>query len=236
MRKSNKPISLLILTLALSLASLTACDDSKARSKAQEPGAASHDHHGEHGEHGEHDHHHEGSAASKGDKSKEEGKEDEHACTCGTDVPCEACANGHGHGHGHGGHAHAKPDANEVPADQSGEGKTEGGEFLVKYKPSPNPIPFQKHFTMELEVYDAKDTSKPLEGVSIDSVKAVMPAHNHGMKVKPEIKEVSPGKFTVEGMRFHMQGPEKDGLWVLEAVVNHNGRIDQTKFEFQCCR
>ena len=231
-----------IITLALlsSLVLLGACDNAKTHSKAQEPGDTAHAH-GEHGhDHDGHDHH-QGSAASKdgaaADASKE-GSEEEHACTCGTDVPCQKCAHGGHRGGGHDHHAHhgGAPDADEVPADQSGEGKTERGEFVVKYKPSPNPIPFQKHFTLELEVYDAKDTSKPLEGVKIDQVRAIMPAHNHGMKVEPKIEEVAPGKFKVDGMRFHMQGPGKDGLWVLEAVVNHDGRIDQTKFELQCCR
>lgn len=119
--------------------------------------------------------------------------------------------------------------------DQSGEGLTVGKKFWVKYTPRTNPIPFQELFELELEVLDPADKTTPIAGAKLDQVRAVMPAHKHGMKVKPLVTELAPGKFLVEGMRFHMRGKGDDGLWVLEAVINHEGEIDQTSFDIQCC-
>lgn len=118
---------------------------------------------------------------------------------------------------------------------QGGEGFTVGKKFWVKYSPKSDPIPFQELFEMELEIYDPTDQKTPVAGVKLDQVRAVMPAHKHGMKVKPIITEISPGKFLVEGMRFHMRGQGDDGRWVLEAVINHEGELDQTSFDIQCC-
>jgi type I restriction enzyme R subunit len=50
------------------------------------------------------------------------------------------------------------------------------------------------------------------------------------------IEKTDEGSFTVRGMRFHMQGEGEHGLWVVEAVLNREGTIDQTKFDVQCCR
>lgn len=139
--------------------------------------------------------------------------------------------------HAHHDHHEAQaPDPDAIPEDQSGQGLTRQGEFFVTYAPEPNPIPFQKHFTMRLTVHDPEARDEPLEGATIDQVRAIMPAHDHGMKVTPKIEPAGPGAFLVKGMRFHMQGPGEDGKWVLEAVVNHEGTIDTTNFELQCCR
>lgn len=112
-------------------------------------------------------------------------------------------------------------------------GATEQGHFFVEITPSPAPIPFQELFALDVRVLDAD--KKPLSQVAIDDVRAIMPSHKHGMNVKPEITDQGDGKFHVEGMRFHMRGDGDDGLWVIELVINHQGVIDQTAFEVQCC-
>ena len=142
----------------------------------------------------------------------------------------------HGDHDEHAHHHHGSQAPDDVPADQAGEGETQNGEFFIKFMPAPNPIPHQQLFAITFEVYDAKDTSTLLESASIDQVRAIMPAHKHGMKVEPKITRVSPGIFKAEGMRFHMQGAGDDGKWVLEAVINDGARVDKTAFELQCCR
>ena len=47
------------------------------------------------------------------------------------------------------------------------------------------------------------------------------------MKVEPSITPAGKGAFTVEGMRFHMQGPGEDGRWVLELVIRDGEVIDR---------
>ncbi len=129
-----------------------------------------------------------------------------------------------------------EPAEAEIPADQTLEGETENGEFYVVMTPEPNPIPFQELFVLDVKVYEDESKATLAEGVGMDQLRAVMPAHGHGMKNAPQIEKTDEGSFTVEGMRFHMQGEGKHGLWVVEAVLNREGTIDQTKFDVQCCR
>ena len=88
---------------------------------------------------------------------------------------------------------------------------------------------------MELEVFEP-DKTTPAAGVELDQVDAVMPAHKHGMKVAPGVEKVGPGKFRLEGMRFHMRGSGDDGRWVLQALLRQGEQVDQTEIPFQCCR
>lgn len=127
-------------------------------------------------------------------------------------------------------------DQSDIEEDQSRTGATEGEHFYVKVLPQPNPIPFQKLFELEVEVFEDEAREEPAEGVSLDQVRAEMPAHNHGMNVDPTIEEKGDGRFLVEGMRFHMQGDGEDGHWVLELVLSQDDLVDQAKFDLQCCR
>ncbi len=210
----SKTSLLLIAALTLSLA---ACDSKK-----------DHDH-GEHGDHGDHAHGNDDGKAATTNGAKDDGakkgntKDGAHA--------------GHDHaGHDHAGHDHGEPDPNAIPPDQSGEGLTKDKKFFVTFTPTANPIPFQKTFSLEVSVYEPKDHTKKIESVSIDSVRAIMPAHKHGMKVEPKITKVSPGTFKVEGMRFHMQGAGDDGKWVLEFTLNDGKTVDLFTYDLQCCR
>ena len=124
----------------------------------------------------------------------------------------------------------------EIPKDQSGSALSEGGHFFLTYTPSLNPIPFQKLFSLDVKVFDAKDKTTALKGVSLDQVRATMPAHKHGMNVEPSIKKTGDGAFLVEGMRFHMKGTGRNGYWLLEFVLNDGKNVDTVKFDLQCCR
>ncbi len=174
-----------------------------------------------------------GGAGASADAPEKEGE------AAGVDAQKEGAATPEGdkgdkaHHHHEGG---AAPADEEIPEDQSGAGPTENDTFYVTYTPTPNPIPFQELFSLDVEVFASKARENHIEGVSLDQVRAIMPAHDHGMKVEPKIERVGPGKFRVRGMRFHMQGAGEDGRWVLEMVLNDGGRIDQTAFEVQCCR
>lgn len=124
----------------------------------------------------------------------------------------------------------------DIPADQTMKGETEGGNFYVVVTPKPNPIPFQELFELEVKVYETEKAEKMVEGVSLDQVRATMPAHKHGMKTEPKISKNEDGSFTVTGMKFHMQGEGEHGYWLVETVLNKDGTIDQAKFDVQCCR
>lgn len=124
----------------------------------------------------------------------------------------------------------------DIPADQTMEGKTEGGNFYVVVTPEPNPIPFQQLFALDVKVYETEKAEKRVDGVSLDQVRVTMPAHKHGMKTEPKITANDDGTFTVTGMKFHMQGEGEHGYWLVETVLNKDGAIDQAKFDVQCCR
>lgn len=62
------------------------------------------------------------------------------------------------------------------------------------------------------------DDNGPLTGASL-SVTAGMPEHNHGMPTQPQVTtEIVPGRYLLEGVRFHMPG-----LWRLDAKVTRDG-------------
>lgn len=124
----------------------------------------------------------------------------------------------------------------DIPEDQTMEGPTENGNFYVVATPRPNPIPFQELFSLEVKVYKSADKKELAKGVSLDQVRATMPAHGHGMKTQPKVEATGDATFKVEGMKFHMQGEGKDGRWAVEFVLAEGGTIDQAKFDVQCCR
>ncbi|MGM0559392.1 MAG: hypothetical protein ACQEVA_23615 [Myxococcota bacterium] len=126
-------------------------------------------------------------------------------------------------------------EAAEPRSDQSFAGLSENENFYVEITPEPNPIPFQELFTLEIRVLDPSDKKTPVEGVSIDQVRATMPAHKHGMKVKPEAQKQDDGTFLVDGMKFHMQGPGEHGRWVIEAVLNDGETVEKVSYDVQCC-
>lgn len=125
----------------------------------------------------------------------------------------------------------------DISDDQSREGWSNRQEFYVSVAPSPNPIPFQELFSLTVNVYEDATKQTPMPDVALDQVRAVMPAHDHGMKVDPTVESTdAPGEFHVEGMRWHMKGPGKDGHWKVELVLNAGSTIDTATFDLQCCR
>jgi len=124
----------------------------------------------------------------------------------------------------------------DIPADQSRAAVTERRQYFLEVEPRPNPIPFQELFELRVRVWQSDARERPVETARLDDVRARMPAHDHGMKTAPESERTGSGEFTVQGMRFHMQGLGEDGRWVVEVVVDGPAGIDRASFEVQCCR
>lgn len=212
-----------LLMIALGL-SLVACEQNKATStKTDKKAHANHKH--QHGDKGhKHDH--------KGAQKDHDHKGHDHKGHAGHDHQ-------HGHKHDHKGHdhKHAADQANaNIPKDQSGKKLSENKHYWVEYTPSINPIPFQKLFDLDVKVFDGKDKKTPIATAKLDQVRAIMPAHKHGMNVKPVVESKGKGQFQVKGMRFHMKGQGEHGQWVLEMIINDGKTIDTVKYDLQCCR
>jgi hypothetical protein len=79
---------------------------------------------------------------------------------------------------------------------------TEAGfDFSVAVEPS---LALNKMATLVVRV-QAKDPMQPIAvtGLGFD---ARMPAHDHGMVVKPKVTETGAGEFRVDGVKLHMAG------------------------------
>jgi hypothetical protein len=113
------------------------------------------------------------------------------------------------------------------------EAYTTNHEFLVKLTSVPNPIPFERYFTLRFVVYDGSDPSKKIA----DSRVAVLAGMRHGMTTgfahgmqsSPKVKAQN-GSVTVSGMYFHMMGP-----WTLKVTVHGSNESGVAYFELPCC-
>jgi hypothetical protein len=60
----------------------------------------------------------------------------------------------------------------------------------------------------------ADSDGEPVTGAKL-TVSGGMPAHDHGLPTAPEVtRELTPGRYLLEGLRFHM-----DGDWQIEIVI-----------------
>ncbi len=89
---------------------------------------------------------------------------------------------------------------------------TETGAFLVFWTPVPAPIPTNELFDLDVE-WMLPDGLPPDPAGTI-LFEARMPAHGHGMQTAPVVEVTGPGRATVRGLKFHMQG-----LWELRFTV-----------------
>ena len=81
---------------------------------------------------------------------------------------------------------------------------TASGNYVIDYSFSPDPIPKNEHFSMQV-VVTRKDGGELPKDFSIQ-VDADMPAHGHGINTAPEIKKLPSGAYQVDGLLFHMGG------------------------------
>ena len=87
------------------------------------------------------------------------------------------------------------------------------GLFEVEVRTSPDPIPLNQPF--ELDVIVTSEGAPPKDEVSWTlRVEGWMPGHGHGMLRQPQVDELGDGRYRVRGMLFHMPG-----LWELRTLV-----------------
>jgi hypothetical protein len=78
------------------------------------------------------------------------------------------------------------------------------GSFKVTYESELQPLVINRIHSWTLNVTDAAGT--PVEGAVI-TVDGGMPIHDHGLPTQPRVtNEVAPGRYVLEGVRFHMPG------------------------------
>lgn len=83
----------------------------------------------------------------------------------------------------------------------------------------PLEIGINRYQTWGIFIEDA--TGKALDQAVVD-LRADMPAHGHGLLAQPRIVPGrAPGRYRVEGLRFHMPG-----YWEIRIQVNQGGKAD----------
>lgn len=92
-----------------------------------------------------------------------------------------------------------------------------GGSWLLSYQAEPDPIPLNQHFRLLLNVQNAQNRQPAPDNLQL-SLDATMPAHNHGMNVKPALKPLGQGRYEVQGLLFHMAG-----YWEIDVQLQSPG-------------
>lgn len=105
--------------------------------------------------------------------------------------------------------------------------------FLVKLTALPQPIPFEKYFTLRFAIYDGHHPTKHLADATLQVFAGMRHrlkhGFAHGMESAPEMAKKG-GVITVSGMYFHMMGP-----WVLKTTVHDGGKAGVAYFRLPCC-
>lgn len=94
--------------------------------------------------------------------------------------------------------------------------------FEVSYEPTPNPIPRNQIFELEVTVVARGGAASNLD-IDVD---AEMPGHGHGMNTRPTVTRRESGHFDVAGMQFHMRGH-----WLLHVDVHDGAKTTRATFE-----
>lgn len=133
-------------------------------------------------------------------------------------------------------HAHHHHDASEVAATAESLAETlaysANKAFLVRLQSVPVPIPYQKHFTVKLRVFDGKRISQTIDDATVGVNVGMRHGGRHfahGMDSTPKVS-FSKGILTVEGMYFTMRGP-----WTIELDIQHQKVRDVVSLELPCC-
>ncbi len=102
------------------------------------------------------------------------------------------------------------------------------GTYLLRYTPTPDPIPLNEEFTIELSVYNSQDLDTRLTDIDLE-VDAEMPEHGHGMPQQPTVSGEN-GVFTASGTLFQMSG-----YWEINAWVSKDNSTEMATFKVDCC-
>jgi hypothetical protein len=88
------------------------------------------------------------------------------------------------------------------------------------------PIKINKIHNWIIKVTDSNN--RPLNNASIEMIGG-MPDHDHGLPTEPQVtEEVGPGKYLLQGVRFHMQGK-----WQIIFTITESGNQDQAILNLQ---
>jgi hypothetical protein len=95
---------------------------------------------------------------------------------------------------------------------------TNTGVYRVYFYPPPV-VAINRYQVWGIYIEDAAGNA--LNGIKLE-VDADMPAHGHGLLTQPKVKPGNaPGRYRVEGLRFHMPG-----YWEIRLHVNDRGNRD----------
>lgn len=94
----------------------------------------------------------------------------------------------------------------------------ESARFALGYRTVPEKVAVGNHFALELVVCPKSGVQAP-ESVRVD---AHMPEHRHGMNYKAEVAAAPGGRYTAEGLMFHMPG-----RWEFVFDLRSGGKTDR---------
>lgn len=90
-----------------------------------------------------------------------------------------------------------------LPADRLQ--KVGAGAVVLAFAPDAWPVPVGEFFALEVHAC-AAGADGAVPGPGELAVDATMPAHRHGMNYRPRVQSLSPGRWRVDGLMFHMPG------------------------------
>ena len=103
--------------------------------------------------------------------------------------------------------------------------RSDGG-YAVEIHSQLSPIKINKIHNWIIKVTDSNN--RPLNNASIEMIGG-MPDHDHGLPTEPQVtEEVGPGKYLLQGVRFHMQGK-----WQIIFTITESGNQDQAILNLQ---
>jgi DNA-binding beta-propeller fold protein YncE len=97
------------------------------------------------------------------------------------------------------------------------------GNFVVRWRTTPEEIPLNDVFSIEVHALDAKTRQEPADSIRI-GLDATMPHHKHGMIEAARLRRRGPATFTSDNMKLHMAGQ-----WVLTVDVISGGLIERAE-------
>ena len=98
------------------------------------------------------------------------------------------------------------------------------GHFVISFQSEIDPVVINRMHRWHLELTDPQGNA--ISGAVI-SVAGGMPAHDHGLPTRPQVtSEPAPGRYLLEGLRFHM-----GGRWDLVLTIEADGLRDVVVIE-----
>ena len=93
----------------------------------------------------------------------------------------------------------------------------------LAFRTNPPAIKVGELFSLQAEICPQDGTS--VTGLKVD---AGMPAHKHGMNYQPQVSNSGPGKYTANGLMFHMPG-----LWQYTFDVETSAGRERIRVDYK---